>query len=318
MPKIIELKEIKSLVKELDIIAAMKEGFIQYSNGNTVVPPVGELIFKDPPGDVHIKYGYIKDQDHYVIKIASGFYNNAQLGIPTGQGMMLLFDQKTGELVATLLDEGYLTNIRTVAAGALAALSFAPQQVKAVGIVGTGTIAKLQIQLLEQINFCDTIWLWGRDQAKVQQLISELGDDINIRSAANCKELVQYTNVIITTTPAESPLLHTDDVTAGTVIVAIGSDTHTKQELDSKILEKADLVIADSISQCKSRGEIHQALKAGVITEDKVVELGNALQDHKWQRSSDEQIIVVDLTGVAVQDIMIASAVYSKYINKNA
>jgi len=318
MPKIIELKEIKSLVKELDIIAAMKEGFIQYSNGNTVVPPVGELIFKDPPGDVHIKYGYIKDQDYYVIKIASGFYNNAQLGIPTGQGMMLLFDQKTGELVATLLDEGYLTNIRTVAAGALAALSFAPQQVKAVGIVGTGTIAKLQIQLLQQINFCDTIWLWGRDQAKVQQLISELGDDINIRSAANCKELVQYTNVIITTTPAESPLLHTDDVTAGTVIVAIGSDTHTKQELDSKILEKADLVIADSISQCKSRGEIHQALKAGVITEDKVVELGNALQDHKWQRSSDEQIIVVDLTGVAVQDIMIASAVYSKYINKNA
>jgi len=318
MPKIIELKEIKSLVKELDIIAAMKEGFIQYSNGNTVVPPVGELIFKDPPGDVHIKYGYIKDQDHYVIKIASGFYNNAQLGIPTGQGMMLLFDQKTGELVATLLDEGYLTNIRTVAAGALAALSFAPQQVKAVGIVGTGTIAKLQIQLLEQINFCDTIWLWGRDQAKVQQLISELGDDINIRSAANCKELVQYTNVIITTTPSESPLFHADDVAAGTVIVAIGSDTHTKQELDSKILEKADLVIADSISQCKSRGEIHQALKAGVITEDKVVELGNALQDHKWQRSSDEQIIVVDLTGVAVQDIMIASAVYSKYINKNA
>jgi len=318
MPKIIELKEIKSLVKELDIIAAMKEGFIQYSNGNTVVPPVGELIFKDPPGDVHIKYGYIKDQDYYVIKIASGFYNNAQLGIPTGQGMMLLFDQKTGELVATLLDEGYLTNIRTVAAGALAALSFAPQQVKAVGIVGTGTIAKLQIQLLEQINFCDTIWLWGRDQAKVQQLISELGDDINIRSAANCKELVQYTNVIITTTPSESPLFHADDVAAGTVIVAIGSDTHTKQELDSKILEKADLVIADSISQCKSRGEIHQALKAGVITEDKVVELGNALQDHKWQRSSDEQIIVVDLTGVAVQDIMIASAVYSKYINKNA
>ena len=318
MPTIIELKEITSIAEKIDVVAAMKEGFIQYSNDNTVVPPVGELIFKDPPGDVHIKYGYIKNQDYYVIKIASGFYNNAELGIPTGQGMMLLFNQKTGELVAILLDEGYLTNIRTVAAGALAASSFAPKEIKAVGIIGTGTIAKLQIQLLQQINFCKTIWIWGRDHTKVQQLITELGNEIDIRSAASCAELAQNANVIITTTPAESPLLQADDITVSTLIVAIGSDTHSKQELDSNILGKADLVIADSISQCMSRGEIHQALKAGVITEDKVIELGNALQDPKLQCTSDDQIVVVDLTGVAVQDIMIASSVYANFLDQQA
>ena len=92
MSTIIDLQEIQSIVKTIDVINAMKEGFIQYSNGNTVVPPVGELLFDDPPGDVHIKYGYIKGDDFYVIKIASGFYDNLKLGIPSGQGLMLLFN----------------------------------------------------------------------------------------------------------------------------------------------------------------------------------------------------------------------------------
>ncbi len=313
MTTIIHLKEIASIVEEMDVIHAMQEGFIQYSNGNSVVPPVGELIFDKPPGDVHIKYGYIRNQDFYVIKIASGFYNNAQFDIPSSQGLMLLFNQKTGQTAAILLDEGYLTNIRTVAAGALAVQYFTPENVQAVGIVGTGTIAKLQIQQLQKIDFCKTFWLWGRNQDKAKQLISELGNGIDIRIATSCTELAKNTNVIITTTPTETPLLFADDIKAGTLIVGIGADTQHKQELDGAILKKADLVIADSIPQSKSRGEIYQALKAGMISEEKVIELGNALQAPHLRRSTEEQIIVVDLTGVAVQDIMIASAVYSNF-----
>ncbi len=316
MATIIELKEITSIVNDVDVVAAMKEGFIQYSNGNSMVPPVGELIFKDPPGDVHIKYGYIKNQEFYVIKIASGFYDNIQLGIPSGQGLMLLFNQRTGQLQAILLDEGYLTNVRTVAAATLATRYFAPESVQAVGIIGTGTIAKLQIEQLHNSNGHLTFWVWGRNRVKAQQLIAELGDEIDIRIAASCKELAQKATVIITTTPSEHPLLFAEDIKSGTLIVAIGSDTEHKQELDSAILKKATLVIADSISQSKSRGEIYQAVKAGAISEKKIVELGNALQSDQWQHSTDEQIIVVDLTGVAVQDIMIASAVYSNFKNK--
>jgi ornithine cyclodeaminase len=291
----------------------MKEGFIQYSNGNAVVPPVGELIFEDPQGDVHIKYGYIKKQDYYVIKIASGFYNNVQLGIPSGQGLMLLFKQQTGELEAILLDEGYLTNLRTVAAATLAAQYFAPREIKALGIIGTGTIAKLQIQEILKTDYCKSIWLWGRNREKAQELKSELGGKINIHIAESPSELAQNANVIITTTPAESPLLHADDIQVGTVIIAVGSDTELKQELDAAILGKASLVIADSIPQSKSRGEIYQAVKAGVISENDVVELGNALQDVNWRKGIGEQTIVVDLTGVAVQDIMIASAVFANH-----
>lgn len=313
MPTIINLKEINSIVNKIDVIAAIKEAFIQYSNGNSIVPPVGELLFENPPGDVHIKYGYIKKQEFYVIKIASGFYENTNLGIPSGQGLMLLFKQQTGELEAILLDEGSLTNIRTVAAGALAVQHFAPQKIKAVGIIGTGTIAKLQIQQLHQNNLCKNFWLWGRNKTKTHQLKAELGNDFEIHLAATCAEVAQNANVIITTTPSETPLLQADDIKPGTLLVAIGSDTQHKQELASEILQKADLVIADSIPQSKSRGEVYQAVKAKLITAEKVMELGSTLQDSNLHGTPDEQITVVDLTGVAVQDIMIASAVFFNY-----
>lgn len=312
MSTIITLKEIKSILTHIDVIGAMEEGFIQYSNGNTVVPPVGELLFDDPPGDVHIKYGYIKGDDYYVIKIASGFYNNPKLGIPSGQGMMLLFNQKTGQLEAVLLDEGHLTDIRTAAAGALAARYFAPRELQAIGIIGTGVQAKLQLLLLQEHTPCRRVWLWGRNKDNAEKMKLELGDDFDVHIASSCAEVAQNANVLITTTPSETPLLKTGDIRKGTLIVAVGSDTQDKQELESGILRDADLVIADSLPQSKSRGEVYQAVKAGALSPERLVELGAAIQDANQCRSDDDQVIVVDLTGVAVQDIMIASAVYQK------
>ncbi len=90
------------------------------------MPPVGELVFEDPPGDVHIKYGYIKNDDYFVIKVASGFYDNVELGLPPADGLMLVFSQKTAQLECILLDECHLTNVRTAAAGAVVAKYLAP------------------------------------------------------------------------------------------------------------------------------------------------------------------------------------------------
>ena len=220
---------------------------------------------------------------------------------------------QTGQLEAVLLDEGHLTDIRTAAAGALAARYFAPTEIKAIGIIGTGVQAKLQLLHLQEHTPCRTVWLWGRSKENAQKLKSELDDDFEVHIAATCTELAQNANVIMCTTPAETPLLETGDIKAGTLIVAVGSDTQDKQELESGILQNADLVIADSLPQSKSRGEVYQAVKAGAISEDKIVELGTAIQDSNLQRTNDQQIIVVDLTGVAVQDIMIASAVYLQF-----
>lgn len=316
MATIIKLEEIKSIVKNLDVVAAMEEGFIQYSNGNTVVPPVGELLFENPKGEAHIKYGYIKQDDYYVIKIASGFYNNSKLGIPSSQGMMLLFDQKTGVPVAVLLDEGQLTDIRTAAAGALAAKYFAPKNVKGIGIIGTGIQARLQLQYLQSITDCKKVWVWGRNTENALRFAQDMSSDFDIQIAADTQEVAKNSNLIVTTTPSQLPLLQAANIQAGTHITAVGSDTSSKQELESAILQKADIVIADSLPQSKSRGEIFRAVQDGAIAADKVVELGAAIQNKDLQRKNDAQITVVDLTGVAVQDIMITKAVYLEFMKK--
>jgi len=314
MAKVIRLNDIKSILTSIDVVAEMEEGFKQYSNGNTVVPPVGELLFDNPKGDAHIKYGYIKNDDFYVIKVASGFYENSKLGIPSSQGLMLVFNQKTGQPEAILLDEGYLTDIRTAAAGALAGKYFAPKNIKAIGIIGTGIQAKLQLDYLQKTNPCKTVWVWGRNTENVTKFKNEMNSDYEINVAETPSEVSKNCNLIVTTTPSEKPLLKANDIQDGTHITAVGSDTASKQELESELLKKANLVIADSIPQSKNRGEIFRATSDKLLLHEKIVELGTAIQNPSLQRTSDNQISVVDLTGVAVQDIMIASAVYRNYL----
>jgi ornithine cyclodeaminase len=229
---------------------------------------------------------------------------------------MLLFNQKTGQPIAVILDEGFLTDIRTAAAGALVAKYFAPKEIRAIGIIGTGIQAKLQLEYLQKNNPCKMVWVWGRNANNVQKFKEEIASDFNVHIAKNPSEVAKNSTLIVTTTPSEIPLLFAKDIQPGTHITAVGSDTSEKQELGSDILGKADFVISDSIPQSKSRGEIYKATKNGTITPEKVVELGKAIQDISLQRMDAKQITVADLTGVAVQDIMITKAVYLNYMSK--
>ena len=315
--KILYCDEIKAIVRELDLLPLIKKGFVAYSEGRSVVPPVGELSFNDPPGDVHIKYGYITGDEFYVIKIASGFWNNEQLGIPNGQGMMLLFKQQTGQCEAILLDNAYLTDVRTAVAGAICAELFA-NEVNCIGVLGTGLQARMQVQYLKNITSCHKVLVWGRNRKKMeiyQKDMARLGFQVDLSSAP--KDVAKECNLIITTTASTVPLLSSIDIQPGTHITAMGSDTLTKQELEVDILSMADLVVADSIAQCKERGEIFHGLTSGSITEDKIVELGSILNGSQAGRSSLDLITVADLTGVAVQDIQIAAAVHKAYKENN-
>ena len=315
--KILYCDEIKAIVRELDLLPLIKKGFVAYSEGRSVVPPVGELSFNVPPGDVHIKYGYITGDEFYVIKIASGFWNNEQLGIPNGQGMMLLFKQQTGQCEAILLDDAYLTDVRTAVAGAICAELFA-NEVNCIGVLGTGLQARMQVQYLKNITSCHKVLVWGRNREKMeiyQKDMARLGFQVDLSFAP--KDVAKECNLIITTTASTVPLLSSIDIQPGTHITAMGSDTLTKQELEVDILSMADLVVADSIAQCKERGEIFHGLTSGSITEDKIVELGSILNGSQAGRSSLDLITVADLTGVAVQDIQIAAAVHKAYKENN-
>ena len=309
--KIITRQQIEKIAGSLDLIPLIEQGFVAYSQGKAVVPPVGELLFKDPPGEVHIKYGYLTGDDCYVIKIASGFSKNSSLGMPNNTGMMLLFSQKTGWPMGILLDEGLLTALRTAVAGAIAAKYLAPKKVRCIGIVGTGNQGLLQLRHLKPVVACRDVLVWGIHREKAEHFAAEMRlDGYSIQAAASVAEIGGTCNLIVTTTPSHEPLLLDEHVQKGTHITAIGSDTPEKQELDSRILARADLVVADSIEQCLLRGEIHQALKRKLIQKKNLAELGDVIQGRASRRDNDDQITVADLTGVAVQDLQIAKAVY--------
>jgi ornithine cyclodeaminase len=311
-PNIFNLTQIKQVLPGIDPIRAIEDGFVAYSRGKTIIPPVGELIFENPPGEAHIKYGCIRDDEFYVIKIASGFYENIKLGIPPNTGLMLLFKQRTGELASILLDEGYLTNIRTAAAGAVAAKHLAPKEVHRIGIFGAGVQGRMQIQYLKDIVSCNKIMAWGMNEKELNRYkldMEALGYDV--LTTLDPKDVAENCNLIITATPAKSPLLKEDYIKPGTHITAMGSDTPEKIELEPGILKRADIVAADSLAQCQSRGEIFQAVKAGIMDHKKPVELGHIISGRSPKRDSDTQITVADLTGVAIQDVQVSVAVYN-------
>jgi len=306
--RIVERPEIEEVLAGLDVLPLIESGFVAYSEGRAVVPPVGELILEE--GEAHIKYGFIRGEPWYVIKIASGFYKNAERGLPSGDGMMLLFSQATGQPVATLLDRGHLTDVRTAAAGAIGARYLAPRRVERIGVAGAGVQARLQVQHLKPVTDCRSALAWGRTDEELEAYrrdMEAVGFDMAV--TRDPAELGASCNLIVTTTPATEPLLRVDDIRSGTHITAIGSDAPHKQELDPAILSRASLVVADSRAQCRERGEIARALDAGAISPDQVSELGDVISGKTPRRTDDDQITVFDSTGVAVQDIQIASAV---------
>jgi ornithine cyclodeaminase len=135
-------------------------------------------------------------------------------------------------------------------------------------------------------------------------------EGFHIESSEDIGAIQKDCRLIVTTTPSRKPLLHSNHLQKGCHVTAVGSDTPDKQELDPEILGKADLVVADSIEQCLLRGEIHQAIKAGLLEKNRILELGRVISGSTFGRESEDQITVADLTGVAVQDMAIAEAVY--------
>ncbi len=308
MTRILERSTIERALAGLDLVPLIASGFAAYSAGRCNIPPVGEMVMDK--GEVHIKYGCITGGQHYVVKIASGFYDNPALGLASGNGLILVFDQNTGVLETVLLDQGLLTDVRTAVAGAVAASYLAPSRVDRIGVIGTGMQARLQLKYLQPMVACRRVVACGRSRERLDAFrfdMEALGFEVETTSdpavvAARCQ-------LIVTTTPSMLPLLQADDIRSGTHISAFGSDTPHKQELATAILARAARVVVDSLPQCRLRGEVHQALKAGVIPESKIEEIGNIILGQRPRRTEDDEITVFDSTGLAVQDIQIATAV---------
>lgn len=308
-------EDIESLVTMEDAIAAVEEAFKAFNSDRAVVPFPIALNIPDGDGDVHIKPGYMKGSSSYTVKFASGFYGNPARGLPVSHGMLLLFDSKTGHPLCFEVDRCFLTDMRTAAAGAVAAKALAKKNVSKVAVIGTGTQARMQVMALSKVRPFDELKVWGRDPEKADAYASEMSKSLGIKVVAEktVEDAVRGSDIIVTATMSTSPVVKAEWISGGVHITAMGSDESGKQELDTKILARADKVVVDSLNQCARLGEVHHALEDGSLKENDVHgELGEVLLGKKPGRESDKEVTVCDLTGIAIQDVAISQFVYEK------
>ena len=291
---------------------AVRDAYIAAAQGKVQAPPITYLGFPEAAGDCHVKSGHIAGDEAFVIKIATGFYNNPGKGLSSSNGMNLVFSAKTGAPLAILQDEGWLTDIRTGLGGALATQALAVDGFEDVLIVGTGLQARHQAQCLQQmipdrqLNFV----IWGRDSEKAGTTAGDLrAMGYKAIATVDLPDACKVAQVIITTTPAQTPVIEKDWISPGTHITAIGADCPGKQELDVELTAGADLLVCDSPEQSLDHGEFQTLHKAGQLSEGDVVTLGHVLSQDHLGRQSQADITIADLTGLAAQDIAISLSV---------
>jgi len=310
--------EIRELLDPAACIEAMERALAAYSTGQAELPSVIHLNVAENQGEIHIKAGHLRGGPYYAVKIVSGFLDNPQLGLPANDGMVVVFDAKTGAPAAFLLDHGFITDLRTGAAGAVAAKHLARGKIATVAVIGTGGQARYQVEMLSLVRGFSEVRVWGRDPNKAWACAEELGTRRNIPAcnfavSESVQRAVEGADIVITVTASRSPLVRSEWLKPGTTVIAVGSDGPDKQELDAGVLAHADRIVADSVPQCLRLGEIHHAVEQHAITKEKIsAELGEITAGLKPGRASDEEIIVCDLTGVGVQDVAAASLVMER------
>lgn len=311
---ILKENEIRSCVAlDQEAVTAVAEGFVCLTEGKASLPPIIRVDVLENRGEVDIKTAFLHGRDYFAIKIASGFFDNPSIGLPYGSGMMVIINARTGFLEALLLDNGYLTDLRTGLAGAIAAKHLAPSHVKTAGVIGSGVQARYQIHGLKLMRDFERLLVYGILPDQVDQYVDEMQQalEINVEKCASPEEVVLQSDFVVTTTPSRQPYLKAEWLHPGMHITCMGSDGEHKQELHTDVIGRADRLVCDSKAQCFRVGELHHALDAGMIKEeDEIFELGELISGRKPGRLSETEITICDLTGVGVQDTAIALLTY--------
>jgi ornithine cyclodeaminase/alanine dehydrogenase-like protein (mu-crystallin family) len=306
--RILREDDVRETLDMASCIEACERAFITYSTGGAELPGVIHLDVPESGGEIHIKAGHLHGAPYYAVKVASGF---SGVDPPAIGGMVMVFHARDGAPAAFLMDNGFITDLRTGAAGGVAAQHLAPADVRTVGVIGTGGQARQQLAALALVRpGFSQVRVWGRDVEHaarcVEDLKERLGAGRSVDPAASVRDAVQDADVVITCTAAREPLVMHAWLKPGAHVTAVGSDGAGKQELDPAILRAADVLVVDSLDQCGRLGELQHAPEA------RAVELGLVCDGSAPGRTSDGQLTVCDLTGLGAQDVAAANVVMER------
>lgn len=319
--RIVTEAELRDVVKlDITMVNVIEKAFAALASGKVVMPPILSMDLPQVNGEVDVKTAFVPGFDGFAIKVSPGFFDNPKFGLPSLNGLMMYFSAKTGLVEAVFLDNGYLTDIRTAAAGAVAARHLAPAEVRTAGVIGTGAQARLQIQAAHLVRPFERALVHGRDPIKAEACAKDIHDmlGIHVDITGDAESLVRQSQLVIATTPARSPVLMAEWLHPGLHITAMGSDQTGKNEIDPEALAGCDLYVADRLSQCEISGELEAALAKGLSPKEPLTELSDIISGKHPGRGDQESITIADLTGTGVQDTAIASHVFANIGSKGA
>ncbi|MEN0616066.1 ornithine cyclodeaminase family protein [Klebsiella indica] len=310
-PTVIPTQQIIDAVSFDDsAIDAIAHAFASLSGASAVVmPPVMQINVDAFHGQTCVKSAYVAGSAYFVVKLASTWHDNHLSGLPNSSGLMLVCRSETGFVDAILLDNGYLTALRTQAAGAVAARTLSRPESRRAAIIGAGRQAGLQLAALLAVRPIDNARVWSPDLQQTTAFCQKMSQQlhIDVQPVSAPEQAVYGADIIVTATPARTPIIRAEWLSPGQHITAMGADAPGKSELHPDVLLRATRYVADSARQCRALSELHMALRAGVVTEDyTVVELGDVITGRQQGRVSAEDITIADLTGLGVQDTAIA------------
>jgi len=306
-------REIQSLLTLDECIGAVEHAFRLYGEGKAVAPGVLSMHTRD--GGFHVKAGLLElDRSYFAAKVNGNFPKNGpRFGLPTIQGVIVLCDSGNGTPLA-VMDSREITSLRTGAATAVAAKYLARRDSRIITICGCGNQGRVQLKALARAYRFQTIFAYDNSEQQALQFAHELASDlkVSVTVVADLAPAVRQSDICVTCTTSRQPLLGYDDVRPGTFVAAVGADNPEKQEVHPNLLAKSKIV-CDILEQCAVMGDLHHALDAGVLTRADVhAELGEVVAGRKSGRESEEEIIIFDSTGMALQDVAAAAFLYEK------
>ena len=291
-------------------LEAVAGGFTGLATREVALPPIMRIDVHDKGGEVDVKSAYVQGQNRFAIKIAAGFWDNPnKFNLPSGSGQMIVLSAETGRCEAVLLDNGYLTDVRTALAGALAARHLGREKIQTAGQIGAGAQGRYQMQALQLVRPYERLLVYDLDEARLDAYVEEMPSVLGVEvvKARSAEQVVHDSDIVTTSTPSQKPYLRAEWLHPGLHITAMGSDAEHKQELFPEVIARADLVVCDRKSQVFRLGELHHARDAGLISEDdEIYELGELTAGQHPGRQDDAQVTLADLTGVGVQDVAIS------------
>lgn len=317
IPMTIDATTLRQHLQFEDLIEPVAQAFVQTSmkeadNGLIMMYPSA----RPDLGDIMVKTGVLQGHKVCIVKVAPWFAVNTQVGKSQG-GFLAVFDSDTGQTLALIHDEHYLSDIRTAAAGAVVARYLVLPQVKTATVIGSGTQAYWQALALYHVRPYGRLMIWARDAAKAEALKTKLAGrltEVLINIAIDLEFSVRAADVIITATLSREPLVRGAWLKPGQHITAVGADDPSKCELDAQALSRAKVYV-DAAETALANGDVYRAILSGNYSEQLLAgEIGDVVCGRLAGRASDTDITVAKLVGLGAQDVAAAEVVMAKLL----